>query len=153
MPSTPVAGPVSPLATERLAVHPLGLRDVTVTGGFWGRWQAANRTVTAPHALAWLERDGTVDNLRRLTADEAPGPHRGLWFSDSDVYKVLEGIAWDLGRAPAPELQDEIDRLTGVLLAVQRPDGYLNSYVQAGHEVRWDNLVTSHELYCMGHLI
>ena len=151
-PSPRVPGPVSPLATDQLAVHPLGLSDTTLTGGFWARWQQANREVTAPHALRMLERDGSVDNLRRLgTAD--PGPHQGLWFSDSDVYKVLEAISWEQGRVPSAELAAAVTELAAVLRTAQQPDGYVNSFVQAGYEVRWDNLVTSHELYCIGHMI
>jgi DUF1680 family protein len=148
----PIVGPVSPLATERLAVAPLGLDQVEMTGGFFGDWQRRNREVTTPHALGWLERDGSVDNLRQARAPQ-PGPHRGMWFSDSDVHKVLEAIAWDLGRAPAPELDRAVADLTAVLRAAQGEDGYLNSYVQAGFDQRWDNLVMSHELYCIGHLI
>ncbi len=148
----PVKGPVSPLATERLEARPLGLDRVQLTGGFFGEWQRRNREVTAPHALGWLERDGSVDNLRRVGAGQ-PGPHRGMWFSDSDVHKVLEALSWDLGRAPSPSLQAAAENLIQVLHIAQRPDGYLNSYVQGGFEVRWDNLVMSHELYCIGHLI
>ena len=91
-PPTPVIGPVSPLATQRLAVAPLGLDQVEVTGGFWAEWQRLNREVTAPHALGWLERDGSVENLRRLNGPDRTDAHRGLWFSDSDVYKVLDLI-------------------------------------------------------------
>ncbi|HKS98572.1 MAG TPA: beta-L-arabinofuranosidase domain-containing protein [Rugosimonospora sp.] len=148
----PVPAPVSPLATGLLAVRPLGVRDARVTGGFWGRWQRRNRDVSTPHALGWLERDGSVDNLRRLPAGPG-GSHRGMWFSDSDVYKVLEALSWQQAVHPDPELSTVVNELAAVLAAAQQPDGYLNSYVQAGHEVRWDNLVTSHELYCMGHLI
>jgi DUF1680 family protein len=147
-----VPGPVSPVSGRQLAVTPLGLHEVTVTGGFWGQWQRQNREVTTPHALAWLERDGSVDNLRRL-GEGNPGPHRGMWFSDSDLYKVLEGISWDLGREPDEHLAGVARDLAAIIAAAQEPDGYLNSYVQGGHQPRWDNLVTSHELYCMGHLI
>ncbi|HKE63095.1 MAG TPA: beta-L-arabinofuranosidase domain-containing protein [Micromonosporaceae bacterium] len=149
----PVKGPVSPLATGRLAVRPLGLDQVEVTGGFFGEWQQRNRDVTAPHALGWLERDGSVDNLRRLGAGEPADAHRGMWFSDSDVHKVLEALSWELGRSPSPSLDQAVTDLTAILRAAQRPDGYLNSYVQEGFDVRWDNLVMSHELYCIGHLI
>jgi uncharacterized protein len=148
----PIRGPVSPLATERLAVRPLGLDQVDLTGGFWARWQELNRAVTTPHALGWLERDGSVANLRRVARGETEA-HQGMWFSDSDVHKVLEAISWDLGRAPSAALSGAVSELTGALRAAQRDDGYLNSYVQAGHEERWDNLVMSHELYCIGHLI
>ncbi len=147
----PVKGPVSPSSTARLALRPLGLDQVEITGGFFGDWQRRNRDVTTPHALGWLERDGSVDNLRQAAAESTP--HRGMWFSDSDVHKVLEALAWDLGRKPSADIDAEVARLTGVLQAAQRPDGYLNSYVQAGHDVRWENLVMSHELYCIGHLI
>ena len=148
-----MTGPVLPRATERISVRPLGLRDVQVTGGFWGRWQQQNREVTTPHALAWLDRDGSLDNLVSLGSDQKPAAHRGMWFSDSDVYKVLEAVSWDLGRSPDPVLSTVVEDLTAVVRTAQQPDGYLNSYVQAGHEVRWDHLVTSHELYCIGHLI
>jgi DUF1680 family protein len=146
---TPVVGPVSPLAPERVAVWPLGLNEVEVTGGVWADWQRLNREVTLPHALDWLERDGSLQNLRRPLG----GPHRGLWFSDSDVHKVLEGVSWELGRAASAELARVVAELAGVLREAQTDDGYLNSYVQAGHGKRWDNLITSHELYCLGHLI
>jgi DUF1680 family protein len=145
-------GPVSPLATGQLAVRPLGLDQVRLTGGFFGRWQERNRDTTAPHALEWLERDGSVGNLRRL-AGEDRAPHEGMWFSDSDVHKVSEALAWDLGRSPAPAVEAGLAALTDVLRGAQRPDGYLNSYVQAGFETRWENLVMSHEFYCIGHLI
>jgi DUF1680 family protein len=151
-PAPHITGPVSPVATERLAVRPLGLDQVELTGGFWGRWQRSNREVTTPHALGWLERDGSVENLRRLAGGTTEA-HQGMWFSDSDVHKVLEALSWDLGRAPSDELARTVRDLAAVLRAAQLSDGYLNSYVQAGHDVRWDNLVMSHELYCMGHLI
>ncbi|HEV2782532.1 MAG TPA: beta-L-arabinofuranosidase domain-containing protein [Actinophytocola sp.] len=149
----PIRGPVSPLATSRLAVRPLGLDQVELTGGFWARWQRQNREVTTPHALSWLERDGSVANLRSLAKVGSSVPHQGMWFSDSDVHKVLEALSWDLGRAPSAYLSGSVSELAEVLRAAQQEDGYLNSYVQAGHDVRWDNLVMSHELYCIGHLI
>jgi DUF1680 family protein len=151
-PVTPIRGPVSPRATERLALRPLGIDHVELTGGFWGRWQERNREVTTPHALSWLERDGSVDNLRRVGRGETE-PHQGMWFSDSDVHKVLEALSWDLGRTPSAGISGAVADLTAVLRAAQQDDGYLNSFVQAGHDVRWDNLVMSHELYCLGHLI
>ena len=148
----PVLGPVSPMATERLAVLPLGLDQVRLDGGFFGDWQHANRDVTTPHALHFLEKDGSVDNLRRVGAGQ-PGPHRGMWFSDSDVYKVLEALSWDLGRGSSEQIEATVADLITVIRGAQRSDGYVNSYVQGGFDVRWDNLVMSHELYCMGHLI
>src|SRR5665648_95128 len=146
--------PVLPATRERLACRPIGLESARITGGVWADWQRDNREVTTPHCLRWLEHDGTVDNLRRLDPS-APGrpERRGPWFTDSDLYKALEGVAWDLGREPSEDLDALITDVAGILSRAQEPDGYLNSFVQAGLDVRWDNLVKSHELYCVGHLI
>ena len=75
-------------------------------------------------------------------------------FLDSDVYKWLEAVGWELGRARDPEIERMADIAIDLVADAQRPDGYLNSFVQVlapGQEyadLRW-----GHELYCMGHLI
>jgi len=138
-PSAPVKVPVRPRSTSHVALHPLGLDEVRITGGFWGDWQRDNRDVSVPHAARWLERDGTVDNLRRLDGGDLAAPHRGFWFSDSDVYKVLEAVSWDLGRGgPSTELSELVRKLVEVLAGAQEPGGYINSFVQAGFDVRWE---------------
>jgi uncharacterized protein len=152
-PSNPLVAPVSPRATDRLAVRPLGVAEVELSHGFWADWQRLNRDVTIPHALDWLERDGSVDNLRDIATGTPAAAHRGMWFSDSDVYKTLEGLAWDLGRGPSAALSDAAAALIEVVRQAQEPDGYVNSFVQAGHGQRWDHMAWSHELYCYGHLI
>ncbi len=154
MTSTTAAAPVAPVVTERLAVRPLGVHEVQITTGFWATWQRANRDVTTPHAFSWLERDGSVDNLRRLAPGQNGKPERrGLWFTDSDLYKAVEGVAWDLGRERSWELSALVSEMAEIIGAAQQGDGYVNSFVQAGLDERWDNLVKSHELYCIGHLI
>ncbi len=154
MKTTRPAAPVLPLARERLAYQPIGLDSARILGGVWGDWQRDNRELTTPHAFRWLESDGTIDNLRRLDpAVRNPVERRGPWFTDSDLYKALEGVAWDLGRAESAELATLVADIAGILARAQDPDGYLNSFVQAGLDVRWDNLMKSHELYCIGHLI
>ncbi|GIJ68323.1 glycoside hydrolase family 127 protein [Virgisporangium ochraceum] len=147
------AAPVVPRSTDHTALRPLGLGEVRLTDGWWARWQRDNRDATTPHALAWLERDGSVENLRRAGDGATGGKHRGFWFSDSDVYKTLEAIAWELGRAPSEGLSRSVAELTAVMGRAQQGDGYINSYVQGGHEKRWEDLTNGHELYCIGHLI
>ncbi len=148
----PVIAPVVPRATDRLALHPLGLDQVRLTGGAWAHWQAANRAVTAPHALRWLEADGALDALRH---PEPGGERRSLWFSDSDVHKLLEGMAWDLAldTADPAALAGRVEELVALVGAAQEEDGYLNTHVQQGRAQRWADLSTSHELYCVGHLV
>jgi DUF1680 family protein len=149
----PIA-PVLPASTGQLAYRPIGLESATITDGVWADWQRDNREITTPHSFEWLERDGTIDNLRRLDpASEVTTERRGLWFTDSDLYKALEGVAWDAARDGSDRYVEMFADMAAIVAAAQQPDGYLNSFVQAGLDVRWDNLVKSHELYCIGHLI
>ena len=75
-------------------------------------------------------------------------------FLDSDVYKWLEAAGWELGRDESAELRRSADHAIDLIARAQRPDGYLNSFVQvlapdqAYADLRW-----GHELYCVGHLI
>jgi hypothetical protein len=82
--------------------------------------------------------------------------YRGPVFMDSDIYKTLEAIGWELVRSaehPQPALAAFAESATGLLAQAQQPDGYLNSYVQVSGEPRYARLAWSHEMYCAGHLI
>jgi DUF1680 family protein len=72
---------------------------------------------------------------------------------DSDIYKTLEAIGWELAHGDRPGLAEFADTAIGLLEQAQQPDGYLNSYVQASGEPRYARLEWSHEMYCAGHLI
>ena len=128
-----------------------------------------------PHRAA--RKAGSVDPPAGL------GYH-GPVFMDSDIYKTLEAIGWELESAHTTHttqttqtthtthtthtaqaaaagqettrdqaLSDFATQVIGLLDRAQRPDGYLNSYVQASGEPRYAELATSHEMYCAGHLI
>ena len=95
------------------------------------------------------------DRPRQLgPVDPLPGTgYHGPVFMDSDIYKTLEAIGWELARGPAPGLADFAAATIDLLAQAQQPDGYLNSYVQASGEPRYSRLAWSHEHYCAGHLI
>ncbi len=84
--------------------------------------------------------------------------YRGPVFMDSDIYKTLEAIGWELARtADGAEDNGELTGFTGqtvdLLERAQEPDGYLDSYIQVSGARRWEGLAYSHEMYCAGHLI
>jgi len=79
--------------------------------------------------------------------------YHGPLFMDSDIYKTLEAIGWELANGPRPDLAEFAARAVELLARVQRPDGYLNSYIQVSGEPRYARLALSHEMYCAGHLI
>jgi uncharacterized protein len=86
--------------------------------------------------------------------DPLPGTgYRGPVFMDSDIYKTLEAIGWELAHGWRPELASFAADVTALLGQAQRPDGYLNSYFQVSGEPRYTRLAWSHEMYCAGHLI
>ena len=134
----------------RLAIRPRAATAAGVT--------PASATATAPaSASASADGDG---NARRAVprqtgpVDPLPGTgYRGPIFMDSDIYKTLEAIGWELARGPQPDLADYAASVIDLLAEAQQPDGYLNSYVQASGEPRYARLTWSHELYCAGHLI
>jgi uncharacterized protein len=98
---TLIASPVVP-ASGRL--RPLGLDEVTITGGFWARRQQVNATATLAHIEHWLEREGWIANFDLAAAGRLPAGRRGREFSDSEVYKYLEALAWEIGRSANPAL-------------------------------------------------
>jgi DUF1680 family protein len=133
--------------------------NIAVVGGFWADRLRYNREHTIPHGLRQLRATGTLDNLR--LAAGTGGPYRAqadssgatFPFLDSDVYKWLEAVGWELGRCAEPALAAAADEVIGIVAAAQRPDGYLNSYVQVVGGAPHQDLAWGHEFYCAGHLV
>jgi DUF1680 family protein len=129
----------------------LPLGKVSVTGGFWLDKQAINRQVSLRHGYAQLEKSGNFNNLR-LAAGGGEGEYKKPVFMDSDVYKWLEAVAYDLVNIRDSEIEGMADEATQLIVAAQQEDGYLNSYYQVVKpEERWTDLDHDHELYCAGH--
>jgi len=147
-----VAGPVRPTEAAAVVHRPVAGQAVALNRGLLHDWQHRNRTASLPLALRQLEAAGNLDNLRLAASGVGEG-YRGPVFMDSDVYKTLEAISWELGREADPGLADFAAETTALLAKAQQPDGYLNSYVQASGKPRYSRLASSHELYCAGHLI
>jgi DUF1680 family protein len=145
-------GPVRPSAAAAVAHRPLGAGGVRLSGGLLGEWQRRNRAVSLPLALRQMEAAGNLGNLR-LTVAGTGGDYRGPVFMDSDLYKSLEAVSWEMGSEPSPALAEFAAEATALLAKAQLPDGYLNSYVQVSGRPRYERLASSHELYCAGHLI
>ena len=134
---------------------PLAGTEVLVSGGYWARRQLVNRLVSEPSGFESLRRSGTLANFE-LAAGPG-GRHRGEYFTDSDAYKWLEAVGWELGRAPGDEhaqaLRSLADQVIDVVRAAQEGDGYLGTWVQLeAPEARFADLAAGHELYCAGHL-
>ena len=116
--------------------------------GFWGDRQALNADAIIPHCLGWERRLGWIENFRD------PHGERGREFADSDVYKLVEAMAWEAGRDGDSGLDDVIEEIAAEASHAQEEDGYLNTrFGHRGREHRYTDLEWGHELYCYGHLI
>lgn len=125
-----------------------------IAGGLWHDLQEIDRRVTLREAFRQLEEAGNLHNFR-VAAGDHRGDYRGKLYLDSDVYKTLEAVAWEQGRVPSTELAAWQDATTALIARAQRPDGYLNTFVQItrGDQDRYADLTFGHELFCGGHLI
>jgi uncharacterized protein len=166
---------------NREASLPLALRQLEVAGNLANMRQAAqaaqagpapgqarfaraNRAPDAVHPAAVAEG---ADAAQAAGATPAPGAsgaaepaepvYHGPVFMDSDIYKTLEAIGWELARDPGSPDGQALARFAAdadaLLENAQQPDGYLDSYIQVSGEPRYSRLASSHEMYCAGHLI
>ena len=144
-PALPRSGAHSPL-------HPLDLSQVTLNPrGALGAWQELNATATIPHCIEQLETSGVLDNFRRLHG-ETDAPHRGFVFADSDLFKVIEAVAWEIGRTGTTAHDAWLDEMIALIARTQEEDGYLHTWIQGVHpDKKFTELNWTHEMYVLGH--
>lgn len=156
------------LAAEKTSheyrISPVPFTQVEVPDGFWKPRLDAVREETIPFSFRKCEETGRISNFAKAGGLEE-GKFQGIFFDDSDVYKVIEGAAYVLALKKDEKLDAYLDGLIAKIAAAQEPDGYLYSsrtiyqkapvkegqYVPPGGEKRWSN-TGGHELYCVGHL-
>jgi len=125
---------------------------VRIDGGFWRQRLETLQQVTLPVCLAKCASTGRLDNFAKA-GGLLEGEFQGLYYDDSDVYKVLEGAAYSLMLSRDPELEAEIDRIVTWIAAAQEPDGYLTTYYTLKEPGgKWTDM-EKHEMYNGGHLI
>lgn len=146
------AAPVVPPGSRRVGV---GIDQVHLDpSGFWGRRQHTNRRATLEHCRSWMEQLGWLENFDRVARGDRTSGRPGWQFSDSEVYKLLEAMAWELGRLPDDDLQQTYDTLVERVRAAQDADGYLNTaFGHPGLPARYSDMAMGHELYNIGHLL
>jgi uncharacterized protein len=146
------AVPVEPRAAT--ALSPLPLPDAVITDGFWARMQELNRGAVIPHCDDSLERVGWIGNFRAAAEGTLAIERVGRLFTDSEIYKLMEAMAWEHLRRPDPGLRTRLAELTKIVALAQHDDGYLNTfYGYPGGPARYSDLEWGHELYCAGHLL
>ncbi|MGG4049241.1 glycoside hydrolase family 127 protein [Paenibacillus favisporus] len=126
--------------------------QVKIHDELWKQRLEVCKEVTLRTCLDKCESTGRISNFAKA-AGLMEGEFEGIYFNDSDVYKVLEGAAYLLMADRDPELEAEIDRIIGLIAAAQEPDGYLTTYYTLeAPDQKWTDM-EKHEMYNGGHLI
>ncbi len=135
-------------------VKPVPFNHVRIDDAFWTPRLEISRTVTIPYAFGMCEETGRIRNFEKA-AGLRQGKHEGIYFDDSDVYKVMEGAAYSLQVHPDTMMRLYLDKLITVLNQARWEDGYLYTFYSLPErqpEKRWTNIQSMHEQYCVGHM-
>lgn len=134
------------------SLTPVPFSQTKISDRFWAPRLAAHARATLPICIEQSEvKTGRIRNFEKAAA--GLGQHEGVYYDDSDVYKVLEGMAYSLINNPNPALEKKCDEWIDKIVAAQQEDGYLNTYYTlTDPSKRWTDM-EKHEDYCAGHLI
>src|SRR6266446_9015714 len=128
---------------------------VTIQRGFWARRREINVSRSIPTMHDLLEANGRMNNFRRLVG-KSDAAQTGPVYTDSDLYKWTEAVGFVLQSGDRPELRASAEKAIREVVAVQEPDGYLNTYYVDDHKslrMLPQTQTTGHELYNIGHML
>ncbi|MGO9324889.1 MAG: glycoside hydrolase family 127 protein [Terracidiphilus sp.] len=136
-------------------LKPVPVGAVSIEGSFWSKRRTTNVRSSIPTMHDQLIAHGRMDNFLRLVG-KSSAPQKGPVYSDSDIYKWLEGAAFALQSDEHPELRATADAMIRDVIAVQEPSGYLNTYFVEDRKplrMQYPTQTTGHELYNIGHML
>lgn len=146
------AGPVDPLAGTVL--RPLALDASVLVDGYLADLQARNGETSIRRGDEHLTRERAWDNFEHAAAGHVGEEYFGPNFEDGEVFKWLEAVAWEEGRAPAADLDEWLHRYSALAARAQADDGYLSTFNQAsGVRGRYEWISYDHEIFNMATMI
>ncbi|MDR2671587.1 MAG: glycoside hydrolase family 127 protein, partial [Oscillospiraceae bacterium] len=164
--------------------HSVTSENVTFDDVFWKPKQLVNATSSFDAAFvqlsatsgSWAEERNFVNAKARLAAVAAGnanppmGQYTGYVFADTDIYKTLEAVAYNLAaiwddptmEARKVTLQNKLEYWIDLIESIQYADGYINSAFSNRTSVssggsgsgnwRW-RYMDRHEMYNIGHFL
>ena len=187
-------------SVARNFIETVDFSNIEIADSFWSGRQDQTLLVSFDHAAEEFEKVGAIRNfetagkvyadaraasgegateeqvlqkVKELYTDTVKYPaYGGNFASDSDVYKVMEGMAYAIEnykdsedpkiQAGVAKIESYLDEWTKLIEKAQGNDGYLNTLFTIYHEpFTWVDDTTPtgrfqyrglHELYCLGHL-
>jgi uncharacterized protein len=144
-------------------ISAVSTNDVVLHDDFWLPKIRLIQDTTIRYAFGKCSEEGRMDNFL-VAGGKKAGAYKGkMPFDDTDPYKIIEGASYSLISKPNPALDAYLDSIIAVIKIGQEPDGYITtwftinrqkppaSWVRSAKD-RWENEVSSHELYNSGHL-
>ena len=133
-------------------INQVDFSKVAIKDDFWTPKLNNNASGTLPVCIEQCEvKTGRIQNI--ITAAKMEGPHTDCCWDDSDVYKVIEGIAYNIVNTPDAMLEAKADEWIDIIATAQQDDGYIGTYyTYVKPEERWNDM-NGCEMYCAGHLI
>ncbi|MCM8785792.1 MAG: glycoside hydrolase family 127 protein [Candidatus Omnitrophica bacterium] len=134
---------------KKVKAIPVNIKDVKIDG-FWGKIIERNRKVSIPLLYKLFVKNKTIENFE-IEGGIKKGEKTRRLATDSDLYKWIEGVSWDLQNEWNEKNVKIVEDLIELIGKAQKKSGYLNTSPYIKKE--FENLKYSHELYCGGHLI
>jgi len=137
---------------KNYVLKPVSFNNVRIQDNFWGPRILTLRNVTLKSCMKKCEETGRISNFLKASG-QLKGDFEGIYFNDSDVYKLLEAIAYSLQDHPDEEFERYADEIIDKIVSAQEDNGYLDTYfILSKSEERWTDM-ERHEDYCLGHMI
>ncbi|MEZ4775332.1 MAG: glycoside hydrolase family 127 protein [Bacteroidia bacterium] len=144
-------------------ISAVDIKNVVLIDDFWLPKISTIQDSTIHYAFEKCVEEGRMDNFL-IAGKKMAGKTRGqMPFDDTDVYKIIEGASNTLISKPNPALDAYLDSIIAIIKVGQEPDGYLTTWFTIDRknppapwvkpaEKRWEQEISSHELYNSGHL-
>lgn len=155
--------PSTIIAQEGYIIEQVPFNEVKIDDVFWTSRLKIHKAQTLPACIAQIrDSTGRISNFEKAAifgTGGKRGKFTGTFFDDSDVYKVMEGMAYSLQHTRDPVIEGLMDKWIDWMEKAQQPDGYLNTFFILERNPdywpeygRWSD-IGRHEMYCGGHMI
>jgi uncharacterized protein len=141
----------------------ISIKDVVLNDSFWLPKIRLIQDTTISYAFDKCYKEGRMESFL-IAGGQKKGKVCGKFpFDDSDLYKIIEGASWSLVSNPDAALESYLDSIISIIKIGQEPDGYITTWFTIDRlhppvswlkpsKTRWENEISSHELYNSGHL-
>ncbi|MCS7180989.1 MAG: glycoside hydrolase family 127 protein [bacterium] len=118
-------GIIEIIKKENVKCFPVNIEDVKIEG-FWKFIMGRNRKVSIPLLYKLFVKYKTIENFE-IEAGVKRGKKTDRLATDSDLYKWIEAVSWDLQNEWNDKNVKLLDKLIELIKKAQKKDGYLNT--------------------------